>query len=157
MERTKKTKINIEMYAIARFWSTTPLNGADAVIPNATAAAKCKKKIHSDRAICQRQGAHTHVTIISPTPGGKYPIPKSMRYPENGPDGPSHQRASYPINHTDNCQRRQRTDVVRTNRRDDTGEEEARQGDILPITKKKRTISSVAHDIHIVDCRTNTT
>jgi hypothetical protein len=56
-----------------------------------------------------------------------------MRYPEKGLDGPSHQRAGYPINHTNNHQRRQRTDVVRTNRRNDMGEEEARQGDILPI------------------------
>jgi hypothetical protein len=56
-----------------------------------------------------------------------------MGYPEKGLDGPSHQRASYPINHTNNYQRRQRADVVRTNRRNDIGEEEARQGDILSI------------------------
>jgi hypothetical protein len=144
------------MYAIARFWSSTPLNGAEAVIPNATAAAKCKTKIHSDRAIWQWQGAHTHVTVISPTPSGEYAVPKSMRYPEKGLDGPSHQRASYPINHTDNHQRRQRADVVRTKRRNDMGEEEARQGDILP-TKTTKEISSAAHDIHIVDYCTNTT
>jgi hypothetical protein len=76
-----------------------------------------------------------------------------MRYPEKGLDGPSHQRASYPINHTNNRQRHQRTDVVRTNRRNDMGEEEARQGDILPI----KTVISAAHNTHIVDCRTNTT
>jgi hypothetical protein len=56
-----------------------------------------------------------------------------MGHPEKGPDGPSHQGACYPINHTNDRQRRQRTDVVRTNRRNDIGEEEARQGDILPI------------------------
>ena len=56
-----------------------------------------------------------------------------MGYPEKGLDGPSYQGASYPINHTNNHQWRQGTDVVRTNRRNDMGEEEARQGDILPI------------------------
>ena len=53
MERTKKTKINIEIYAIARFWSATPLKGADAVIPNAMAAAEYKTEFHSDSVIFQ--------------------------------------------------------------------------------------------------------
>ena len=129
----------MEMYAIASCWSSTPLNGAEAVIPNATAAAKCKKKIHSDKTIDPpATGTHTHVTVISPTPSGEYPIPKSMGDPEKGPDGPSHQGACYPINHTNDCQRRQRTDVVCTNRRNDIGEEEARQGDVLPIKYEKQ-------------------
>ena len=32
------------MYATTRFWSSTPLNGAEAVIPNAMATAKFQKK-----------------------------------------------------------------------------------------------------------------
>ncbi len=124
-KHTKNTNINIEMYAIARFWSSTPLNGAEAVIPNAMAAAK-HKKIRLDRAICQWHGSRTHVTVISPTPSGEYPIPKSMRYPEEGPDGPSHQRAGYAINQAQDSQWPQGTDVLRTKRRNDTGEEKAR-------------------------------
>lgn len=127
------------MYATARFWSSTPLNGDEAVIPNATAVTKYKTKIHSDKGFCQwlLVGAHTHVRGISPAPIDEYPIPKSMRYPEKGPDGQSHQSANYPINHANNPQRHQRTDIVCTNRRNDTAEEEARQGDILPKKNEK--------------------
>ncbi len=83
-----------------------------------------------------------------------------MRHPEKVLDSPGHQRASHSIKQTDNSQRRQRTDVLRTKCRNDTGEEEARQGDIL---SNKKTISSAAHDIYIATCRrlvglrTNTT
>ena len=66
-----------------------------------------------------------------------------MRYPEKKTDDPSHQHASYPINYTNNRQRRQRTDVVRTKRRNNMGEEKARHSHILPI--KMKTISHAAH------------
>ena len=65
-----------------------------------------------------------------------------MRHPEKAPDGPSHSPASHPIEQTDNGQWTQRTDVLRSKRRNNTGEQEARQGDIL--SKKKRLVSSFA-------------
>ena len=61
-------------YSNRKIWSSTPLNGAEAVVPNTTTAAKCKMKVHSDRANCRWQGAHTYVTLISPTLSGEYPI-----------------------------------------------------------------------------------
>lgn len=41
-ELTKKIRRSVEMYAMARFSSSTPLNGAEAVIPIAMAVARCK-------------------------------------------------------------------------------------------------------------------
>ena len=41
-KRTKKTSMIIDMYAMARFSSSTPLNGAEAVIPIAMAVAERK-------------------------------------------------------------------------------------------------------------------
>ena len=125
------------MYAIARFWSFTPSNGADAVSPIATAVAKHQKINHLavNREIIYQRCAHTYVTVVSPTTSGKYPIPKSVRHPEKAPDGPSHHPASHPIQQTDNGQWTQRTDVLRSKRRNNTGEQEARQGDILSENK----------------------
>ena len=77
--------------------------------------------------------ARTYVTVISPTTSGEYPVPKSVRHPEKLPDGPGHRRASYPIKQTNDGQRRERTDVLRSERRNDTGEQEAWHGDVLTI------------------------
>jgi hypothetical protein len=41
-KRTRKIRINADMYAMARFSSSTPLNGAEAVIPIAMAVARRK-------------------------------------------------------------------------------------------------------------------
>jgi hypothetical protein len=121
------------MYAIARFWSFTPSNGADAVSPIATAVAKHQIFFYLafNREIICQWWAHTYVTVISPTTSGKYPIPKSVRHPEKAPDGPSHRPTGHPIKQTDNGQWTQRTDVLRSKRRNNTGEQEARQGNIL--------------------------
>ena len=54
-----------------------------------------------------------------------------MRHPEKVPDDPSHRRASHPIKQADDGQWAQRADVLRSKCRNDTGEQEARQGNIL--------------------------
>jgi hypothetical protein len=64
--------MNIEMYAIARFWSFTPLNGAEAVIPNATAAAKRKTKFtQTGRSVTDR--VHIRVSPFPQHPAASIP------------------------------------------------------------------------------------
>jgi hypothetical protein len=54
-----------------------------------------------------------------------------MRHPEKAPYGSSHRPASHPIKQTDDSQWTQRIDVLGSKHRNNTGEQEARQGDIL--------------------------
>jgi hypothetical protein len=68
-------------------------------------------------------------------------------HPEKVPNDPSHRPASHPIKQTDNGQWTQRTDILRSKRRNNTGEQEARQGDIL---FKKKGSSGLQHELYIV-------
>jgi len=58
-----------------------------------------------------------------------------MWYPEKAFDGPSHQQTSYGINQTNDGHRGHRTNVLRIKCRNDMGEQQAWQGDILSKTK----------------------
>lgn len=136
------------LYTTARFWSFTVLSGAEAVVATAMATARRRQKIHSGRAIFQWQSAHTYITVITPALSGEYPIPKSMRHPKKTPDGPGHQRPNHPIQQNDDSQRHQGADILRTERRNNFGEEEARCGEFL--SKRRKSINSTAHDIYIV-------
>jgi len=71
-----------------------------------------------------------------------------MGYPEKAFDGPSHQQTSYRINQTNDGHRGHRTDVLRINRRNDMGEQEAGQGDIL--SEISLVSSSATHDQYII-------
>ena len=66
-----------------------------------------------------------------------------MGYPEKAFDGPSHQQTSYRINQTDDGHRGHRVDILRIKCRNDVGEQEAWQGDIL--LKNNLMSSQVTH------------
>ena len=71
-----------------------------------------------------------------------------MRYPEKVFDGPGHQRAGYRINQTNYSNRNHRADVLCIKHRNNMGEEEAWQSDIL--SKIGLVSSSATHDINII-------
>jgi len=60
--------------------------------------------------------------MISPTSSGVYPVPESVGHPEGPPNDPGHRRFNHPVNQTDDSQRRKRTEVLQSERRNDAGE-----------------------------------
>lgn len=71
----------MDMYAMARFSSSTPRKGADAVIPIAMAVAILKlAQEYTGRG--HGLGSRTHIRVVPPNTSGEYAIPKSMRHPE---------------------------------------------------------------------------
>lgn len=124
------------MYAIARFSSSTPLKGADAVRPRAMAVAKLKFAHEHWKG--DWRGSHTYITVVPPNTSGQYAIPKPMRHPEDLLDDPGHCCSYQAIKHTNNGQRGDCTNVLRIECGNYTREQETWHANILENFHQRR-------------------